>query len=261
MFNQLTLALTGTLLLSACATSPTGRTQFVFMPDAQVNQMGLQAFDSLKKKTPVNQDSSSNQFVSCIANAITMETGGNWEVVVFEDKSLNAFALPGNKIGVHSGLINLVDNQDQLAAVIGHEVGHVLARHSNERLSQEFAVSQGLAAIQAVAAPQSGLGQTAIGLLGVGAQYGVILPYSRLHESEADRIGLELMAKAGFDPRQSINLWQKMSQAGSSQQPAEFMSTHPSHSTRIQELEQLMPQALQYQQQANAAGKQPRCSK
>lgn len=246
--------------LSACATSPTGRNQFIFMPDNQVNQMGLQAFDNMKTKNPVSRNSVYNQFAQCVASAITMQTGGQWEVVVFEDESLNAFALPGNKIGVHTGLINLVDNQDQLAAVIGHEVGHVLSRHSNERLSQETAMNTGLQMIQAVAQPQTQLGQTAMGLLGVGAQYGVLLPYSRLHETEADTIGLDLMAKAGFDPRQSVQLWLKMDQA-SQGQPIEFLSTHPSHGSRINNLNSHMNQALQLQQQAWQMGKQPRCHK
>lgn len=261
MFNKFIPALLGASLLIACTTSPTGRTQLTFMPDTQVNQMGLQAFDNLKKQKPISTNPQYNQFVSCVAEAITYETGGRWEVVIFEDKSLNAFALPGNKIGIHTGMVELVDNQDQLAAVIGHEVGHVLAKHSNERLSQEFAVTQGISLIQAVTAPQTTLGQSAIGLLGIGAQYGVILPYSRLHESEADIMGLDLMAKAGFDPNQSIVLWQKMDQASNGQQPAEFLSTHPSHGTRIQELQKHMPQAMQYRQQALAIGKQPRCSK
>jgi len=200
-------------LLGACATSPTGRTQFIYMPDNQVDQMGLQAFDSMKSKNPISRNPRYSQFAQCVAYNLTQQTGGQWEVVVFEDETLNAFALPGNKIGVHTGLINLVDNQDQLAAVIGHEIGHVLSRHSNERLSQETAVSTGLQMIQAVTQPQTALGQTALGLLGVGAQYGVILPYSRIHETEADTIGLDLMARAGFDPRQSINLWLKMDRA------------------------------------------------
>jgi Peptidase family M48. len=180
--------------------------------------------------------------------------------VVFEDASPNAFALPGNKIGVHTGMITLVDNQDQLAAVIGHEIGHVLAKHSNERASQEMAVSSGMGIIQAVSAPQTALGQTALGLLGVGAQYGILMPYSRVHESEADMIGVDLMAKAGFDPQQSIGLWQKMEQASQGQQPLEFMSTHPSHATRIQDLEKHMPQAMGLFQQAQSAGKQPHCN-
>ena len=248
-------------LVTACATSPTGRSQFIYMPDTQINQMGLQAFNNLKTEKPQSKSSLHNQFVSCISEAITHETGGNWEVVVFEDNSLNAFALPGNKIGVHTGLINLVDNQHQLAAVIGHEVGHVLARHSNERMSQKAAVTQGVALVSAVSAPTSALGQLAVSSLGIGAQYGIILPFSRTHESEADIIGLDLMAKAGFDPRQSISLWQKMDQASQGQQPTEFMSTHPSHDTRIKELSEHMPKALQFYQQAQSIGKTPRCTK
>jgi predicted Zn-dependent protease len=247
--------------LTACATSPTGRTQLAFMPDAELDSMGLQAFENLKKEKPINHNNKNNQFVSCIANAITREIGGEWEVVVFDDPSLNAFALPGRKIGVHTGLIDLVDNQDQLAAVIGHEVGHVLARHSNERMSQQLGAQAGIALVQAVAAPQTAMGQTAISLLGIGAEYGVIMPFSRLHESEADTIGLDLMAKAGFNPAESVILWQKMAQASHGSQPVEFLSTHPSHATRIQDLQARLPQAQRLQQQARAAGKSPRCVK
>jgi predicted Zn-dependent protease len=261
MLKKLFLSTAVSLLLNACATSPTGRSQFIYMPDNQVDQMGLQSFSDMKSKNPISQNTRYSQFASCVAQAITQQTGGQWEVVVFEDETLNAFALPGNKIGVHTGLINLVDNQDQLAAVIGHEVGHVLARHSNERLSQETAVSTGLSMVQAVSQPQTALGQTALGLLGVGAQYGVILPFSRVHETEADTIGLDLMAKAGFDPRQSVNLWLKMDKASQGGQPIEFMSTHPSHGSRIDNLNQHMNQALQMQQQAKNNGRQPRCSK
>jgi predicted Zn-dependent protease len=260
MFKKTLPALVITCLITACVTSPTGRTQLVFLPDSQVNQMGLQAFAALKKEKPVSNNPKYNQIAQCIAQAIIQETGGTWEVVVFEDPSPNAFALPGNKIGVHTGMLKLVDNQDQLAAVIGHEVGHVLAKHSNERASQELAVNQGMGIIQAVGAPQTALGQTAIGLLGVGAQYGILMPYSRVHESEADMIGVDLMAKAGFDPRQSISLWQKMELASQGQQPIEFMSTHPSHESRIRDLEQHMPQALALFQQTQAMGKQPHCS-
>ncbi|WP_292975080.1 M48 family metallopeptidase [Nitrosomonas sp.] len=248
-------------LLTGCATSPTGRTQLVFMPDAEVNSMGLQAFDTMKRESQVNHDAAKNRFVSCVVSAITREVGGEWEVVVFEDSSLNAFALPGGKIGVHTGLLDLVDNQDQLATVIGHEVGHVMARHSNERLSQQVGTNVGISLVQAVAAPQSALGQTAVGLLGIGAQYGIIMPYSRLHESEADTIGLDLMAKAGFNPAESIKLWQKMEQASQGAQPVEFLSTHPSHASRIQSLQTYLPRAQQIRQQANAAGKNPHCIK
>ncbi len=247
--------------LTACATSPTGRSQLVFMPDDQLNSMGLQAFEDLKKEKPISQDAKENTFVRCVANAITREVGGNWEVIVFEDKTLNAFALPGSKIGVHTGLIDLVDNQHQLAAVIGHEIGHVLARHSNERMSQKVGAQMGISLIAAVAAPQTPLGQTAVSLLGVGAQYGVIMPFSRLHESEADQIGLELMAKAGFNPAESVTLWQKMAQASQGEQPAEFLSTHPSHETRIDDLRENLPKATKLMQQAQASGKKPNCVK
>ena len=126
-------------------------------------------------------------------------------------------------------------------------------------MSQEYAVNQGISLIQAIGAPQSALGQTVIGLLGVGTQYGVLMPYSRLHESEADLLGLELMAKAGFNPEQSILLWQKMAQASQGRNPSEFLSTHPAHETRIQDLKEYMPKALSLWRQARASGKNPLC--
>jgi len=257
---RLILALLIIISLAACATTPTGRSQLAFMPDSELDSMGLQAFESIKKEKTISQSVQENQFVRCIVDAITREVGGRWEVLVFEDNTLNAFALPGNKVGVHTGLIDLVDNQDQLASVIGHEIGHVLARHSNERISQKMGAQIGISLIAAVAAPQTPLGQTALSLLGVGAQYGIIMPFSRLHESEADVIGVELIAKAGFNPSESITLWQKMAQA-SQAQPVEFLSTHPSHATRIDDLQAQMPKAMKIMQQAHAAGKHPNCMK
>ncbi len=261
MKSRLILVLFLLVFLVACATTPTGRTQLAFMPDDEVDAMGLQAFNNLKQEKEISSNSREIQFVQCITDAITNEVDGSWEVVVFNDNTLNAFALPGRKIGVHTGLIDLVDNQDQLASVIGHEVGHVLAKHSNERMSQQLGAQVGVSLVAAIAAPQTAMGQTAISLLGVGAQYGIIMPFSRLHESEADTIGLELMAKAGFNPRESITLWQKMAQASQGAQPAEFLSTHPSHATRIDDLQAEMSETIKLQQQANAAGKNPNCQK
>jgi len=246
------------LLLAGCVTSPTGRSQLVLMPDSQIDEMGLQAFTNLKKETTVETGATTNRYVQCVANAVTREVGGTWEVVVFKDDDANAFALPGGKIGVYTGLLKVAENQDQLATVIGHEVGHVLARHSNERVSQKFAVEQGLALLNAVASPQSGTGQSLMGLLGVGAQYGVLMPFSRIQESEADILGLDLMAKAGFDPRQSIRLWNNMNRAGGDG-PPEFLSTHPSGSTRISDLNKHMPVAVQLQTRARQQGKRPAC--
>jgi predicted Zn-dependent protease len=256
MLKKLLFTIAMGSILTACATSPTGRNQLIFLPDSQMNQMGLQAFDQLKKDKPVNKDGQFNQTAQCIVSEITRGMGQNWEVVVFEDKTLNAFALPGAKIGVHTGMMQLVDNQDQLAAVLGHEVGHVLARHSNERASQETLVQQGMGLIQQTSLGQNGL---AIGLLGLGAQYGVLMPYSRTHESEADMIGVDLMAKAGFNPEESVKLWQKMAQASQGNQPSEFMSTHPAHATRIQQLQEHMPKALELYKKAQTAGRQPKC--
>jgi len=244
--------------LAGCTTSPTGRSQLVLMPESEINQMGLQAFTTIKDETRVDRSPVTNRYVQCVALAITREVGGNWEVVVFDDTDANAFALPGGKIGVYTGMLKVAENQDQLATVIGHEVAHVLARHSNERVSQKFAVEQSLGLINAIATPQSATGQTLMGLLGVGAQYGVLLPYSRIQESEADTMGLDLMAKAGFNPRESTRLWINMSRAGGGQ-PPEFLSTHPSHSTRISDLNRHMQVALQLQSRAQQQGKHPAC--
>ncbi len=260
MFNKIVVVII-CLFISACATSPTGRSQFIYLPDAQLNKMGLQAFDDLKSKKPLSNNKKYIDFVNCIAQAITHETGGRWDVVVFDDKTLNAFALPGNKIGVHTGLIELVDNEHQLAAVMGHEVGHVLARHSNERMSQKTALNQSVALVSAVSNPTSAVGKLAVSALGIGAQYGIVLPFSRTHESEADIIGLDLMAKAGFDPRHSVGLWQKMGQASKGQQTSEFMSTHPSHKTRIKKLSEHLPKAMVFYQKAQTIGKIPQCKK
>jgi predicted Zn-dependent protease len=260
MRNKLFLTLIASiaLTLTACVKSPTGRNQLMMMPDNQLDQMGAQAFTKLKQKTPTTKNANFTNFVNCIAGPITQVVGGGrWEIVVFQSKELNAFALPGNKIGVYTGLVNMVDNQDQLAAVIGHEIGHVLAKHSNERMSNETLAQQ----VAGVAGAAAGLGQLGMAALGMGVEYGVLLPYSRSQESEADVIGLDLMARAGFNPRQSINLWQKMSQASGGQTPPEFMSTHPADSTRMETLNKNMPGALQKYQQAQNAGKRPTCSK
>ena len=258
MRNRLISLILGVAIVSGCATSPTGRSQLVLMPDSQMDQMGLQAFTNIKNKTPIDRKRTTNRYVQCVGNAITRVVGGDWEIVVFQDDAANAFALPGRKIGVNTGLLKVAENQHQLATVLGHEVAHVLSQHSNERVSQKFAVDQGLGLINAIASPQTGTGQTLMGLLGVGAEYGILLPYGRVQESEADILGLDLMAKAGFDPRESVKLWANMSSADRGQ-PPEFLSTHPSHSTRISDLNAHMPVALNLQSRARQQGKHPEC--
>ena len=250
-----------TLLVISCVTSPTGRKQLVLMPVDQVDAMGVEAFNTIKQETPLETNSQVNRYVTCVANAIIQvsnSTVKSWEIAVFKDESANAFALPGGKIGVNTGLLKVAEDQNQLGTVIGHEVAHVLANHSNERVSQEYAIQQGMELIQAVTNVQTQMGQTMMGLLGVGAQFGILLPYSRVHESEADLLGLNLMATAGFDPRASITLWQNMERAGGSD-PPEFLSTHPSHSTRINDLQNAMNNALPLYQQAQVSGRRPNC--
>ena len=246
------------VLIQACTTSPTGRSQLALMPESQLDEMGTQAFRAIQKDTPVERDSVTNSYVQCVASAITREVGGRWEVLVFRDEAANAFALPGRKIGVYTGLLKVAENQHQLATVIGHEVAHVLSHHSNERVSQQFAVEQGLGLISAAANPRSDTGKTVMGLLGVGAQYGILMPYSRIQESEADIYGLDLMARAGFDPGESVQLWKNMARSGGGQ-PPEFLSTHPSHATRISGLSRRIPSARQLQQRASQSGKRPDC--
>ncbi|MBT1450452.1 M48 family metallopeptidase [Glaciecola sp. XM2] len=256
------IALSAAMMLSACTTSPTGRSQVLLYSDAQLAQSGAQAFAGMKQEIPISSTAVTNNFVQCIANNIIQQLGpsaspDDWEVVVFDSDQVNAFALPGKKIGVYTGLLKVAQNQDQVAAVIGHEVGHVLAQHGNERMSQStlIGISQEAVsvALQSNNVAQSGAIMSAFGL---GAQLGVTLPFSRAHETEADIIGLDLMARAGFDPRQSINLWQNMNKASGGNRPLEMLSTHPAPDTRIANLRANMGPALTTY---NAVLNKPKC--
>jgi len=246
--------------ITACATSPLGRRQLMLVGEGELEQMGVSAFEQMKSEGQVSADARANQYVTCVATAITRaltpEQGGGqpWEVRVFADDSANAFALPGRKIGVHTGLLDVAKGQHQLATVIGHEVAHVLANHSGERVSNQMA-AQGVAAIVSAAGdPSSPLNTVVQGALGLG-----VMKYSRTHESEADLLGLDLMARAGFDPRQSVSLWENMAAASEGNRPPEFLSTHPSPATRIRDLQQRIPKALPLAQQAWASGRKPNC--
>ncbi|MGQ9425735.1 M48 family metallopeptidase [Gilvimarinus sp. F26214L] len=258
-----TTLIVATLLMSACATSPTGRTQLQLVSDEQMTAMGVQAFEEIKAETPVSDDPRIREYVQCVSSALTrtLDDGGDWEVQVFADESVNAFALPGRKIGIFTGLLEVAENQDQLAAVIGHEIAHVLAEHSNARVSATYATSAGLQVLEALIAGRASAAtrEQAMGLLGVGAQYGVLMPYGRGQESEADILGLDIMAKAGFRPEASIELWRNMDEAGGPN-PPELLSTHPSSSTRMEALSEKMPQAQQLYEQARASGRTPDCT-
>ena len=246
------------LVLAACAVSPTGRQQFIAVSSQQLDAMGARAFSQLKQTKRQSRNRQLNNYVNCVARAVTSVLPGGagaWEVRVFEDRSINAFALPGGKIGVNTGLLRVARNQDQLAAVIGHEVGHVLANHANERASQDLLVKGGLSVLEA----GGGVSPGWIQALGLGAQLGVLLPYSRIHESEADLIGVDIMARAGFDPRQSLQLWQNMAQAGGGE-PPEFFSSHPASGTRLRDLQAGIGPALRSYEIARSQGRRPRCA-
>jgi predicted Zn-dependent protease len=254
--------------VGACATSPTGRSQLILNSEPNMAAMGTVAFVEMQAKMPRTSNSAQIRLVECVANSITgMLTPTElrsiavqgWEVELFEEPTANAFALPGGKIGVHTGLLEVAVTPSQLAAVLGHEVAHVLARHGNERVSQATFAQTAMQIAESAVGVMSPEKQQLMGALGLGVQYGVLMPFSRAQESEADEIGLELMARAGFDPRESITLWQNMGRASSGQGPPEFMSTHPSHATRIGRLEAAMPEAIAVYDQAVAAGRRASC--
>ncbi len=247
------LAAAAVATLGACATSPTGRSQLILVSKDEVSQMGIASYREMQSKVPATRNVRTSSYVNCVAQRVTAEAGeGAWEVTTFESKELNAFALPGGKIGVYTGLLTAATNQDQLATVIGHEVAHVLSNHSAERLSDQMAAGLGSQIAGAVTGydPQ---------LFALAGNVFFLLPYSRTHESEADILGLELMARAGFDPRQAIPLWQNMARE-SAGKPAEFLSTHPSDETRIRQLSDHLSVAIPLYEQARASGRKPNCS-
>ncbi|MEK6704748.1 MAG: M48 family metallopeptidase [Bdellovibrionota bacterium] len=250
------------LVIIGCATSPLGRKQLILVPDAQMDSLGAQAFQQMKAKTPISSDPAINAYVKCVAKPLTEAAKdslhvSNWEIIVFKDDTANAFALPGGKIGVHTGIFKVAKTQSQLAAVIGHEVGHVIAKHGAERVSDTFATQGALQAIGALTGDNPN-GKLIIGLLGLGAQVGVLLPFGRTQESEADLIGLDLMSRSGFDPRESITLWQNMKSFGGGA-PPEWLSTHPAHDTRIADLNTNMPDATRRYERARSQGRDPKC--
>ncbi len=267
MKTSVLLLLIATLIISACATSPMGRKQLIMIGDDQMNQMGIASFQKMKTSAKVSKNYKARRYVECVANAIIDELPVNWkklpwEIIVFEDDSANAFALPGGKMGVHTGLLKVAKNQDQLATIVGHEVAHVLSRHGAERVSQQMGLQVALQATDAISRSKmdsSGQQKVLMSALGLGVQFGVLMPFSRTHEREADLYGIDLMARAGFDPSQSVNLWQNMAKASGGNNPPQFMSTHPSPDNRIEKLTAYMPHAKQLQQLALSAGKKPRC--
>jgi predicted Zn-dependent protease len=252
--------------LLACATSPTGRTQMLIRSGPEMASMGTAAFQQMQSELPRSESVPKTARVRCVAESIVAVLTPEelapivvhgWEVELFEDPTANAFALPGGKMGVHTGLLEVAVTPSQLAAVMGHEVGHVLARHGNERVSQTTLAQGGLIAVAILTGADTPEKQQVLAALGVGTQLG-LMKFSRDHESEADELGLRLMARAGFDPREAVTLWQRMGETGGPR-PPEFASTHPSHATRIRRLQASMPRAVAVYEQVVAAGGRTRC--
>ena len=251
--------------LPGCETNPyTGRSQLLMTSVAEEMQMGAQAYYQVKSDPKVKQSSDPREIepVKRVAARIVeaakrskyadMAKEFQWEVTVIkDDKTANAFALPGGKMAVYTGIFPVAKNEAGLAAVMGHEVVHALARHGAERMSQGQLTNAALQVAGAAAGASGGSGllsQAAMAALGVGAQVGVLLPFSRKHESEADYIGILLAADAGYDPRESVHLWERMAQMSGGAGPAEFLSTHPGHETRIEQLKKWMPEAMRIYQ-------------
>ena len=251
----------GVTVITGCETNPyTGRSQLLMTSVSEEMQLGAQAYSQVKNdpKLRQSQDPREIEPVKRIAARIIdaakrskyaeMAQQFQWEVTIIkDDKTANAFALPGGKIAVYTGIFPMAKTEAGLAAVMGHEVVHALARHGAERMSQGQVTNVGLQVLGAAAGAAGGggmLGQAAMAALGVGAQVGVLLPFSRKHESEADYVGILLAADAGYDPRESIALWERMGQMSGGGASSEFMSTHPSHETRITQLKKWMPEAM-----------------
>lgn len=238
---RLTLGAALCLAMAGCAYNPElGREQLILVDQGQLSQLAEASWRSTLQRERVSRDPAANRRVTAVAQRIVQAAGRAnepWEYVVFENDQANAFVLPGNKVGVNTGLLKLARTDGELAAVLGHEIAHTTARHAAERYSQSSLAQAGLTAAN-MAAGQSDAryaGQIA-GLFGLGLQYGVLNPYSRRHELEADRLGLDYMARAGYRPSEAVALWRSMAARGGSGTPS-LLSTHPSDEQRIQAIE------------------------
>lgn len=266
--KSVVLALVIASVAAACATttSPTGRTQYVgAVSQQQLDQMGEQAFAEVKAKEPQSRDAKQQAYVRCVVAALTRELPAGsrttgWDTAVFVNAEPNAFALPGGKVGVYTGIFTVAKNQDQLAAVIGHEIGHVISNHHDERITRQMGTQAGLGIVGSLLGSRYGEGaESATSQIGgTAAQALILLPNSRTQESEADVVGQQLMAKAGFDPRAAVGLWQNMLAAGGSR-PPQWLSTHPDPQARIGELGSRANGLVPTYEQARAAGRKPGC--
>ncbi len=263
----LSLAIAASVAACATTTSSTGRTQYVgAVSEQQLEQLGAQAFAQAKAKGPLSNDARQNGYVRCVVSALVQQLPANqrgaaWESALFAIKEPNAFALPGGKVGVNTGMMGVARNQDQLAAVLAHEIGHVVENHHDERITRQMGAGALLQGVGALAGSRYGQGAAnTVGQLGgVGLQAGFLLPGTRAQETEADVVGQRLMAQAGFNPEQAVDLWQNMMAAGGARQP-EWLSTHPDPQARMQELRTRAAALVPVYKQARASGRAPSCT-
>lgn len=244
-------ALALAVALAACATVPyTGRRQFNVVSASEENDLGLQAWQEVLSKAKLSGDARASALVERVGRRIAAaagQPGYDWQFkLIDEPGTVNAFCLPGGRVAVYSGILPLTENEEGLAVVMSHEVAHALAHHGAERMSQGGLARLGGAALQAgMAGKDPAARKQVLDAFGLGASVGVLLPFSRAHEAEADRIGLILMAKAGYDPRAAAPFWRRMKAAGGQKAP-ELLSTHPSDDKRIKRIEAALPEALKH---------------
>src|SRR5262245_31567158 len=248
----------------SCSTNPlTKKSQLTLLPESELQAMGTQQYQQFLSTNKVVSSSSNRdaEMVKRVGQRIVkaVETyyaqngiseklnGYKWEYNLVEDKAINAWCMPGGKIVVYTGLLPITQNEAALAVVMGHEVSHALLQHGNQRMTQQLGAEVLATGLQVAVANKPAQTQNAyLAAFGLGAQVGVLLPFSRSQESEADKYGLFLAARAGYNPEEAIPLWERMEKAASSgQKPPEFLSTHPSEGKRIEQLKKLMPEALQ----------------
>jgi predicted Zn-dependent protease len=250
-----------TCILSSCSSVLlTGRKQLLLVPDSEVLAMSLQSYKQFIDSVPLSTNKANTALVKKVgknisivvenylkANGLEAEIASYaWEFNLVKDTSVNAFCMPGGKIVVFEGILPITKNEFGLAVVMGHEVAHAVAKHSSERLTQQMLLQYGSTITSAVVSSKSDLTKSAVNTLyGIGAQYGVMLPYSRKHEYEADRMGLIFLAMAGYNPTEAVAFWERMAANGANA-PMEFMSTHPSDANRIAKLKELLPEAMKY---------------
>ncbi|WP_245539026.1 M48 family metallopeptidase [Thioflavicoccus mobilis] len=237
----------------------TDRSQLLMIDPAREAQLGLRTFDKLKAETPVSRSQAQTAQVHRVGGriAVVVPTPGyQWEFVLFDaPDTANAFALPGGKVGIYSGILPIARDDAGLATVIAHEIAHVIAHHGGERMSQGLLMQMGGVALSAALGSQAAATrELAMQAYGLGTQVGVTLPYSRTQELEADQLGLLYMARAGYDPREAVAFWRRFQEANRARggAPPEFLSTHPVDSRRIAQLEQMMPRAVDEYERAIA---------